>query len=971
MNTFKRLSSLLLLVSFAIAGCEPEPTLSVTASLTDFSEAASESSIAITSNTSWKILGGDGWCSAVPSEGKGNATVKLVIQPNTTKALRTTTLTITADGMKSTLSITQEQNDALILTRKTENLDSRSQSVSVELKSNIKYDIIMPSGVDWITNVKSKGFDTYTHEFLIARNESYDSRSARIIFKDKNSTLADTLIINQAQKNALILTKKTENIGSAGGTVNVELKSNLTYDIIIPSTNNWISSATTKGLITYNHQFTVAANTLFDSRTGIVIFKDKNSTLSDTLTINQQALGALFLSKEKFYIQKSGGSFTYSVSSNVNYDITISGGSGWITQMQTKGLISKDYTFTVSANGGSTERSADIIFVSQGGALKDTVFVKQSGFDGFYVYEESSQNLGSLISESEGAGITRLKIEGNIRATDFGIIRSRVQALRYIDLSGAVVEENQIPDYSFKSDIPLPLQTFIFPKNIQTIGKEAFYNCSSISSIELPGSLTSVGNNAFSNCAALAKVYSKIAQPFAVTDVFSGISSSADLVVPKGTLNNYLLAGGWGYSFFRRIYEEGSDPNSYIIIRQNSIRSTGAASTYTISIDASAPWVIYSKPGWINVTPLSGSGSGPVQITFDPYTGESTRSGIIEFRISGTTTSAQVLVEQNNFPYNDGNYAKIRSSTVGNGIDLVFLGDGYSFDEIVNGQYETDMRTALGHFLAIEPYKSYSDYFNAYTVFAFSEQSGISDITKTVNTKFETKYTKAAPATNMSTNTTTCFNYAIKAPIGNLSKTVVILVANSTRYAGTAWMWSTGEAIAICPKSDKSYPYDFRGVVQHEASGHGFAKLADEYVNTTGMIPDANKNTLRSWQGYGFYQNVDLTNDLGQILWKHFIGQANYAYVSAYEGGYYYSQGVWRPESKSVMINNIKYINAPSREAVVKRIKLLAGQPYSFEDFKSHDVMELDAATKAASLTVDPAMLLPPPVLIEGSPKLR
>jgi len=64
------------------------------------------------------------------------------------------------------------------------------------------------------------------------------------------------------------------------------------------------------------------------------------------------------------------------------------------------------------------------------------------------------------------------------------------------------------------------------------------------------------------------------------------------------------------------------------------------------------------------------------------------------------------------------------------------------------------------------------------------------------------------------------------------------------------------------------------------------------------------------------------------------------------------------------MINNIKYINAPGRELIVKRIKQLAGLPYSFDDFRSRDVMELNVATKAGEPAFDAKMALPPPILI-------
>ena len=77
----------------------------------------------------------------------------------------------------------------------------------------------------------------------------------------------------------------------------------------------------------------------------------------------------------------------------------------------------------------------------------------------------------------------------------------------------------------------------------------------------------------------------------------------------------------------------------------------------------------------------------------------------------------------------------------------------------------------------------------------------------------------------------TCFEYACKAPIdNNLAQTLIVLVENTTEYGGITYMYGDGTALACCPKSADAYPYDFRGIVQHEAGGHGFGKLADEYI---------------------------------------------------------------------------------------------------------------------------------------------
>ena len=67
---------------------------------------------------------------------------------------------------------------------------------------------------------------------------------------------------------------------------------------------------------------------------------------------------------------------------------------------------------------------------------------------------------------------------------------------------------------------------------------------------------------------------------------------------------------------------------------------------------------------------------------------------------------------------------------------------------------------------------------------------------------------------------------------------------------------------------------------------------------------------MLKWQQWGFFENVDLTDRVEDILWSHLINDPDYSYVGVYEGGFYYSKGVWRSEPVSLMNNNIRYINA-------------------------------------------------------------
>ena len=181
----------------------------------------------------------------------------------------------------------------------------------------------------------------------------------------------------------------------------------------------------------------------------------------------------------------------------------------------------------------------------------------------------------------------------------------------------------------------------------------------------------------------------------------------------------------------------------------------------------------------------------------------------------------------------------------------------------------------------------------------------------------------------------------------DLNQIVVIMVPKTYDYGGICYMWDEGFAIAYCPMSDYGYPLDFRGVVQHEAGGHGFGKLGDEYIYHNAFI-DACSCTccghvfeFNMAKAKGWYDNLSLTGKMSEVPWSHLIFHEKYSeFVDVFEGGFMHNRGVYRSEQNSCMNNDIPYYSTISRESIVKRIKRYAGEEYSFEDFVANDVVE-------------------------------
>lgn len=296
----------------------------------------------------------------------------------------------------------------------------------------------------------------------------------------------------------------------------------------------------------------------------------------------------------------------------------------------------------------------------------------------------------------------------------------------------------------------------------------------------------------------------------------------------------------------------------------------------------------------------------------------------------------------------DGKILTLQTASVGNGINIVFMGDAYTDRDMApGGLYETLMNQAMEEFFAEEPYKTFRNRFNVYAVKVVSKNGRIgADYETALKTSFGNR-------TEVSGNTDKCYEYALRVPaITNLNNLLVCVMINTRRNAGTAHMDISKQSSVAFVTAFGNDPSLFGSVLCHEAGGHGFAFLADEYYELNQTAPASHIEYYNSlYNQYGWFSNVDFTNDPSAIRWSSFLSDARYkGQVGIFEGGALYAKGVWRPTANSMMNMSMDGFNAPSRWAIYKRIMELSGENYSFETFLEYDAVNRKAAASQTSV---------------------
>lgn len=528
--------------------------------------------------------------------------------------------------------------------------------------------------------------------------------------------------------------------------------------------------------------------------------------------------------------------------------------------------------------------------------------------------------------------------------------------------------------------------TITIPSTVIQIKDEAFSDCYKLTAVVLPAGLQEIQGRAFANCASLDYIRCLGTEPPILDpSAFDGVEkNNFTVVVPDGAVETYRNAPGW--CEFKRI-------SSYrnFVCRPMFAHLLNKSNTRTVILNADGNWKITHCPDWAHSSVTSGYKKTELTVTIDQLArGAGNRNDSIIFTLTdkvdeeGNPITCYYSIVQYDSEYDEDSQLQLQQATKGKGIDIVFIGDGYDAEDIASGQCLTDFQEGMEYFFAVEPYKTYKEYFNVYAQFPLSYESGVcSHVNIWRDTKFDTTY-GAGDEGRLKVNFDEMMAYVLNdvedgAITGdNVNESLIITILNSDVYEGLTQMWSSGAAIAAVPHSRNDYPNDYRGLIQHEAGGHGFAKLGDEYIYHRDYIQKCpclccgHVDALQFDHVLGWSRNLSLTGKYKEIEWTHLIFDDRYQdIVDIYEGGYFHSKGVYRSEVNSCMNNNVPYFSTWSRQIAVERIKAIAGEQFDFEEFVAHDSREWGdkfLTRSGGDGSAATALHNPTPIVKKGSP---
>lgn len=694
-------------------------------------------------------------------------------------------------------------------------------------------------------------------------------------------------------------------VEAVGGNIEVMVTTNLQYSVSIPTAaQSWISHTATRAVRNETVVLSIAQNQSAEERSAVVTLHADNGTTIEVSIIQKGYIEeeeAIFEigANGEYIVEANGGNVEISVITNTQYSVSIPSAAQAWISHIATRAIRNETIVLSIAQNQSTEERSAVVTLLADNGTTNSVTIIQRGVTAVV------PDAGNVIRYTTTDG-NKLNLSNNAFNASIAS-HTKVGDEWIITFNGTVTAINADAFLNQRS-----LSSIVLPDSITLIDDYAFYSCKNLTDITLPQSLETIGECAIYECAITTLTF-----PASVKTIEAGVALEC--------------------------------PNLSTVISEATTPPSLGDYAFPDSVNVNVPeesLLLYQRDTQWSKYMLNGT--------------------IIESGGSGSSGASDYVSTD----YSEhGKIVTLQSHKEGAGIPIFIMGDGYSDRQME--LYEYDMNRAMEVFFSEEPYTSFRDLFDIYMVKLVSKHEGWVENDEYGDTALNC-YFSGSDGRSISGDTGTVYSY-VQQVVGEnkLDDTLSIVIMNSNVYGGTCHMsqpyycdkndYSCGKACCFFPLCGNDQT--FAGLLLHEACGHGFAKLGDEYfpeTNSEDWITNYYYYLCKDMEQFGWYKNVDValngeTIDETNVKWKHFINDSRYDNedVGIYEGSYTFARGAYRSSDNSIMRHNTGGFNAPSREAIYYRIhKLAYGDKwvYNFEDFVTWDAKNRNKTSTAASI---------------------
>ena len=939
---------------------------------------------------------GSGWLTVSPESGDKTVTgANLSAKANLGTDERAATVEFRCGSASVTVSVTQLPKDALVLSPSTVSVGEEGGEFSIETTGNVSLNVSIAD--DWVHMSNTRAMTSKTYTFIADSNWAYEERNTTITFT--GGSITQTITVTQSGKKGFSAEFKPEYTISARAQTLV-LKAMANTGVRVEPQADWIHVSGTRALDQATMTLEIDANPTDSRRTGKVAVIASNSADRQEVTIVQAGASEMFIPDDAFRgillakfdtngdgslsraefeaadelkisyqeypaaadIESLEGIEYFTNISGFTFDCALNGYnphgkvSGTIDLSSNKKLMSVGISCLASLEGldisGVGGRLRSLLVVSCP-ALKQIKWPHSSGLESVNLNNcpqlvrenlDFSEYLALGVLEITACpglskvllpngsptvvavyGGTRVEYVGdNLKVAPvyadpvFGKVLDKVVTDSDGDGIITVMDLKRARDlvvYGFTfNGIQGTVSSLEDLGQLSSLGSLSILDCNGLINAPLPeslSSLTSLTGVSIRN----TKIYGQVPASYASLTSHNNIEISGTDIsgsLPEGLFRLPLLT----YIDFR------DNPGLNGDINLGQVGNTGLKTVYLSGCNFNSCRIEESPESLLDhLAPDAAA------VYFEPQVNGNAKL-IYRSKTDGTGSV-----------HSDGEAVLYHAATKGPGLDIFITGDGFTRDNnTVGGTLETYMKYAADAFMSQDPFNKLMEWFNIWLVYAHSQKEGTAlGSRSTEGLKFSSFQPDAYSST--CSGDIAAVSSFVKSSTGRNEPTgTVCVIMNSSTYGGMTMipmtsLYAPGLATAFVPAS-----HGFSLTAVHEALGHGFAKLGDEYnASSAGAQTPSTDNTL--WPLYGAYSNFDNVSDPARVRWHDFIADYRYAGegLGVFEGANHSNTGWYRATGNSIMNNQFGVggdrFNAPSREAIWQRVQLLTHPGQNWPDW--------------------------------------
>ena len=365
----KKINYLLFVVALAMSfvGCRKPVEVSFDTTTQEINAQGGSVEIVLKSNGDWTINPTAEWIVVSPMSGKGDATLTLTVEANTTGEDRSTQIKATTKDNTATLVVTQGAQSPqpqyyLNVSPKNYRCGGAGGEFTVEVSSNLDWNVTVPQ---WITCSVMEGFDDATVTLTISpiEDEKIEMREADVLFE--SSLASDKVHVVQTVDPIMgieIMPKNLEFV-CTGETKIIAV---FTEDAWTASMDvDWVTLSQTEGQGDAEIRVTLGENPGYEQRQTTVLFTTAGGAQA-MLGIRQEASPNphfLEVSPLEFQFEKEGGEREISVNCDTGWEFDMA--CDWLSLSQQSGIGNATVVLTAQPNL-LTEPRTNAFFIKSG-----------------------------------------------------------------------------------------------------------------------------------------------------------------------------------------------------------------------------------------------------------------------------------------------------------------------------------------------------------------------------------------------------------------------------------------------------------------------------------------------------------------------------------------------------------------------------------------------------------------------------